>query len=301
MNKKFVKVAAICAAIGSLAIGGTMAYLTDYDSVVNEFTVGEVKIDLEEPNWKPEENKKIEPTQVIKKDPQIKNTGVSDAYVYLEVEVPRENVIVANAAGQRQAKAITDLFTYTVNPDWTMIAENTNDQVHRRTYCYNKVLAAGSTTNTLFDTVTMANVIEGQIDKKVLTVPVRAYAIQTVNTGAGNTVVAKATEAFKKYYAQNEGTDAAAKQNTNIKPVLNASLMRTMNVSDIPESQDLAPEDQAALETPDAASGDQSDAQTDTSEGQNAEQGASEEETPDEQQAQADSQLDAQGAQQTEG
>ena len=300
MNKKFVKVAVICAAIGSLAIGGTMAYLTDYDSVVNEFTVGEVKIDLEEPNWKPEENKKIEPTQVIKKDPQIKNSGVSDAYVYLEVEVPRENVIVANAAGQRQAKAITDLFTYTVNPDWTMIAENTNDQVHRRTYCYNKVLASGSTTNTLFDTVTMANVIEGQIDKKVLTVPVRAYAIQTVNTGAGNTVVAKATEAFKKYYAQNEGTDAAAKQNTNIKPVLNSVLMRTMNVNDIPESQDLDPEDKAAVESPDAASVDQA-AQADPSEGQSAEQGVSEEEAPAEQQAQTDSQPDAQGDQQTEG
>ena len=57
-----------------LAVGSSMAYLTDHDSVTNKFSVGKVDIVGHEPNYTPDNDGKtnnIVPTQVIKKDPQI--------------------------------------------------------------------------------------------------------------------------------------------------------------------------------------------------------------------------------------
>ena len=81
---KIKRTAAAAVIVGVLCAGGTVAYLTDNEKAVNEFTVGSVEIELLEPNWKPEENKMLVPTQEILKDPQIKHTGKSDAFVYLE-------------------------------------------------------------------------------------------------------------------------------------------------------------------------------------------------------------------------
>ena len=54
------------------------------------------------------------------------------------------------------------------------------------TYAYNHILNPGEKTTTLFDTVTFANIIEGQLDMQQLDMPVRAYAIQATNTGDGS-------------------------------------------------------------------------------------------------------------------
>ena len=64
--------------IGSICIGGTLAYLTDYDVAANEFTVGKVDIELTEPNWKPEDYKNLVPTQEIKKDPSSRSDPEAD-------------------------------------------------------------------------------------------------------------------------------------------------------------------------------------------------------------------------------
>lgn len=81
-----------------------MAYLTDHDSVTNKFSVGKVDIEGQEPNYTPDPDGKtnnILPTQVIKKDPQIKNVGKNDAYVYIDVSIPIAKVITVDAAGNR--------------------------------------------------------------------------------------------------------------------------------------------------------------------------------------------------------
>lgn len=205
-NKKAGRALAIAAAAGSLLVGGTFAYLTDYDQTVNQFTVGKVTIDLEEPNWKPEENTKIVPTQVIKKDPQIKNTGKNDAFVYLEVSVPMANVIAADPAGNRTPQKKQELLSYKKNDGWTQMDTRTVGDNQVYTYVYNKILEPLQTTSTLFDTVTFANVIEGQLDTRILEMPIRAYAIQTENTGGSETdIVKKAIVAYDKYVNQNQG------------------------------------------------------------------------------------------------
>ena len=55
MTKKkvaaFFTAAALC---GALAVGSSMAYLTDHDSVTNKFSVGKVDIVGHEPNYTPD-------------------------------------------------------------------------------------------------------------------------------------------------------------------------------------------------------------------------------------------------------
>ena len=210
MKKKTLNIIAATAIVGALAAGGTMAYLTDHAETTNEFTVGKVDIDLTEPNWRPDENKKIEPSQVITKDPKITNNGINDAFVYLEVSIPVANVTTANADGTRIEAKETELFSFAAKNDWTRIDKRKVGKSQVYTYSYNKILKKGETT-TLFDTVTFANVIEGQLDTQNLQIPVRAYAIQTVNTGDnGGSIVEQAKNAYKKYVNQNINQDGAA-------------------------------------------------------------------------------------------
>ncbi len=205
-NRKMVKGIALAAMVAALAAGGTAAYLTDFESATNSFTVGKVDIELDEPNWKPDENTKLVPTQVIKKDPFVKNLGVNDAFVYLEVSVPVRNVITAALDGTRNALAKTEVFSYTKNKEWTQMERKEIGQNMVYTYVYNSILKPGEKTATLFNTVTFANLIEGQLDTQQLDMPVRAYAIQSTNTGDDKTtVLEQATAAYQKYVNQNKG------------------------------------------------------------------------------------------------
>lgn len=74
-QRKIVFWAASLLLTGALAAGGTLAYLTDKDSVTNQFVVGKVDIEGNEPSYAPDPDGKtnhIVPTQVIPKDPRIK-------------------------------------------------------------------------------------------------------------------------------------------------------------------------------------------------------------------------------------
>ena len=201
----------IAAAGASLLIGGAMAYLTDYDTAANEFTVGKVDIELQEPGWNPDEYDKLVPTQDIKKDPQVKNVGINDAFVYLEVSVPVAKVITADSEGKRNKLKDTELFTYTPGKDWLLMDSYMSGTNMIYQYVYTKILPANQTSSALFEKMTFANIIEGQLDGQVLNVPVRAYAIQTVNTGDGQeSVVEQAKAAFTKYINQNKQQPGAA-------------------------------------------------------------------------------------------
>ena len=90
-TKKQLAIAmASCLMVGALAFGGTMAYLTDTEGATNTFTVGKVQIDLEEPGYPGNTDdsvKNLVSNQEIAKDPQVENTGVNDAIVFMTVEV----------------------------------------------------------------------------------------------------------------------------------------------------------------------------------------------------------------------
>ena len=156
MKKILLLTGVLCLA----SVGGVSAYLTDYDKVSNQFTVGKVDVELTEDNWKPDDHKKIEPGKVISKDPRIKNTGINDAYAYLEVSIPTANVIAAADNGSRLEKRVQELFSFQSKASWTKLNSQKvgNNQVY--VFAYNKILKPQETTESLFDTVKFLNIIE---------------------------------------------------------------------------------------------------------------------------------------------
>ncbi len=207
MKKRNIIIAAAVTA-GLLTIGGVSAYLTDFDNTVNEFTVGKVDIELQEPGWNPEDHGTTEPSEELKKDPQIKNVGKNDAYVYLEVTVPQAEVVAADAAGNRLPSGKQELVSYSPNGNWTQLKVQDKESSKIYTYAYNMILKPGETTIPLFQKIRFLNIVEGQLDGEKLDMTVRAYGIQTVNTGDNKgTVQEQAKAAYEKYVNQNRGLD----------------------------------------------------------------------------------------------
>lgn len=195
-NKKLSIIA--LALVACLMVAGISAYFTDGDTATNTFTVGKISIDLQEPNW--EEPEDITPNETFAKDPQVKNDGVNEAFVYLEVAVPYAEVIVAGVAdGVEAAATNTELYTYETNANWVQIGYLNNegelvaDPVYRddetvvHLYAYGTDTAltkldADATTPALFEEITFVNVVEDQgLEESTLEVVINAYAIQTEN------------------------------------------------------------------------------------------------------------------------
>ena len=193
-GKMNVKAAVLAfAMIAVMMIGGISAYFTDGDTATNTFTVGKISLDLQEPNWDEDKAKDITPNQTIKKDPQILNDGINDEFVFLEVIVPYENVVVANEDGTRKPAADTELYYYTVNNGWAEIATIKDAATKTVTHLYVygtadkcTALKKDVTTPTLFDTVTFVNLVEDQgLEEATLDIVINAYGIQTANVNGG--------------------------------------------------------------------------------------------------------------------
>lgn len=208
MKKNTVKIMTLAGILCLASVGGVSAYLTDYEKVSNEFTVGKVDIELKEPEWKPEENKKIEPSKVIHKDPQITNTGTNDAFVYMEVSIPMANVEAAAENGERLGKKVQELFYFEAKDNWMQLSVQNTESRRTYTYAYKKILKPQETSEALFDTVKFLNLIEGQLDGQTFEIPVRAYAIQTSYTGSSSDNLSEQIKAaYEKYVNQNKNQD----------------------------------------------------------------------------------------------
>lgn len=87
MKKKIIALCLVIALAATAVIGGTLAYFTDTtEAKVNEFTVGNVDIDLTEPAWKGDAT--LMPGTTYAKDPTITVAEKSqDAYVFLKLEM----------------------------------------------------------------------------------------------------------------------------------------------------------------------------------------------------------------------
>lgn len=200
-------------AAATAAIGGISAYFTDTQEKTNTLTVGSVKTDLEEPEWEDvpsDEKTDITPNQTIKKDPRITNTGANDAYAFLEIQVPVKKIITVGPDGKKLPAADTELFAYKVNDGWVQVRSSditTSGKVTARSYVYAygtktqcTVLKKGETTTPLFDSVTLVNAIEGQIDEETLNIPVKSYAIQAEHIGESKVP----SDVFQIYMKQNQ-------------------------------------------------------------------------------------------------
>ena len=192
MKKSSMRTLALTAILaGTVSIGGIMAYFTDGDTATNTFTVGKISLDLQEPSWVPPTN--ITPGQEIAKDPQIKNDGNNEEFVFLKVTVPYANVVTANENGTKNRIADTELFSYDVNEEWTELSaqreidSSSKTVTHLYAYTGNtsdsmKALAVNSSTPALFDWVRFANIVEDQnLETTTQNIVIEAYGIQTQN------------------------------------------------------------------------------------------------------------------------
>ncbi len=192
--------------VAAILITGALAYLTATDSKENKFTVGNVSIELTEPNWNEENGKNIVPGETIAKDPQIENTGLNDAYVYIMVTVPKKDQITVNEDGEKVVKDNFQLFTYDVNENWTLIKSKSDDANENNyyVYAYNTTLTPNVTTEPLFTEVTFANIVSDQISStEELEILVNGYAIQSDSVFNAEGNPASSEEAWEIYATQN--------------------------------------------------------------------------------------------------
>ena len=186
-----------------VVVGGVMAYFTSTDEATNTFTVGEVKIEVNEPNWTAPTA--ITPNMTIVKDPQIKNIGTNDSYVFLKVTVPKATLKTVAQDGTVATAAVHQLFqlnnssnktavwsgTDTINSTWVQVGQKeTTDDAYVYVFAYGTSeactkLAKDASTSNLFDSVTFVNATDGQeLEGESYDISVEAYGIQTDNIAA---------------------------------------------------------------------------------------------------------------------
>ena len=201
-HKKAIATIAACALAGALMIGGTFAYLTNTQTATNTFTVGNVKVELSEPDYPGNDDEKVHeqvPNQETKKNPQVTNTGANEAVVFIKMTVPVRTITPVSDDGTKGTKAASEMFIYKQEKDaagshvnnfskaWAELPakeEGTDLKGETRTYVfgYKSVIGVKEKTAALFDKVQMKNFMEGEIasDDK-LDIDIEVYAIQAQN------------------------------------------------------------------------------------------------------------------------
>jgi predicted ribosomally synthesized peptide with SipW-like signal peptide len=109
-RKKALITIAASGLVAAMALGGSLAYLTDNESHTNNvLTSGNIRIDLVEEHWSttdtnsngvPDAAEETVPNQEILKDPKIINTGENPVFVFMRVTVPVKDVTRVSDRGQ---------------------------------------------------------------------------------------------------------------------------------------------------------------------------------------------------------
>ncbi len=172
-----------------ISVGSTLAYFWATDTAINNFTMGSVDIKVVEKNWNPDEAKNITPNETIAKDPKLENKGNNEAYLFMSVDIPKENVAVADDKGKLRASAMTDLFFYTVNEGWKLIETVNHHKSNEYIYAYMTdgltPVGVDQETNTLFDEVRFANLVE-PLSSSNMDIVIKGYGIQTAGLDRSN-------------------------------------------------------------------------------------------------------------------
>ena len=184
MSKKTL-ILCLCV-VASVVVGltGTLAFLTDVDTKVNTFVVGNVDIEVEEEF---EQNSPLAPGATVDKKAKITNTGANEAWVWMTVAVP---------ADVDPYIELNWLDGYAPDPadGETKTGDDGNEYVVY-TIKIPEELAAGESTDELLQSVTLAETVDYQngeyvavengvvtpigSDLSELDVIVSGYAIQT--------------------------------------------------------------------------------------------------------------------------
>ena len=217
-NKKITKLVICLCLLLSVLIATTYAFMSAYDSRVNRFTPGTLTLELTEENWSEINAQNMVPMQTVYKDPKVINPeGNIEAWVFTTVKVPSTNVSHEDSADLNikgadgtilksdEVTSYYDLFNYTVNDGWELVAVDTAHRSENKgytTYYYvysAEKVAGGSESTALFDTVQLNNITAVPENYKA-TIDVEGAGIQ------GNSIDT-AYKAWSIYANQNNWSD----------------------------------------------------------------------------------------------
>ena len=201
--------------LAALAVGGTMAYMTDWEDKENTFSVGTLDVSLEEKNWDDDtDGEDVVPGDTFVKDPVIEGVE-NDSYVRARIVIKDQDGSVItdaqrlaliksmikfdstyDAASQKSGTVIVESKSYSgsdiagipmVNPDFTEVATGKSGE-----YCFNysKILKDGDKVALFTNVVVPTEWSQVQLDKVgEFSIGVTVEAIQAKN-------FADAAEAF---------------------------------------------------------------------------------------------------------
>ena len=173
MKKKSILMAAIAVMlVAVLVVGGTLAYFTDTKSATNTFTVGDVKITLDESNVKDPNGNRVTSNEYTgmlpgiqyKKDPVVTNIGNNDAYVRAVVTIENGmnwlGFYYDKTSTFPQVEAFEKLICNTLGTGWEIVGfknvMSTQDHPTSDTVVtleYKGVLKAGGVTSAMFENI----------------------------------------------------------------------------------------------------------------------------------------------------
>lgn len=197
-KKKILVLALTIAMVAILAVGGSLAYLTDTKTANNTFTMGDVKIKLDETNVNdPNGDRvtsneyKVYPGAVVTKDPIVHNVGKNGAYIRATVNVSNwMNLVGAYYPDFKETfpndgyKAALNLLVGELGDGWSVVGVEAGDtftigQLDAKfILMYDGILAAGADTTAMFQTVTIPAGIDNANNSSFKEVKVVAQAIQ---------------------------------------------------------------------------------------------------------------------------
>ena len=194
-RKILVSLAAL-ALVAAISIGGTIAYLTSTDKVVNTFTVGNVAIKLDEAKANTDgtlvegaarvkaNDYKLLPGHTYNKDPMVTVLSGSEAsYIKMTVTFSKANELDAIFAPT--GAELTSIFNGYDAANWTYKGNTKDATANTRTYefWYKATVAAPNddvALDALFDSITVPGTITNEQLATIagMTITVNAYAIQ---------------------------------------------------------------------------------------------------------------------------
>ena len=210
--KKIIAIVLAMVLVAVAAVGATMAYLTDTKSVTNTFTMGDVKIKLDETNVNDPEGDRVTsnayavyPGAVVTKDPIVHNVGKNGAYIRATVNVSNWMNLVAAyykdfepTFGKEGYDKALNLLVGELGEGWSVVDVVAGDTFTIGQFDakfilkYDGILEARKDTTAMFNTVTIPAGIDNANTESFKEVKVVAQAIQA----EGFDTWEKAFEAF---------------------------------------------------------------------------------------------------------
>ncbi|MBQ6168393.1 hypothetical protein [Ruminococcus flavefaciens] len=196
-----------------LLIAAMSAMLSSSDDITNRFQPGRFDIVLEEPHWTPDHDSVV-PNEELPKDPQVRNKGEVDAFVFVEVTVPYYDELITESldgtgaaklslpvvkfvcSGKEPAFDSTATPAQTVSDGWLELSGSPSKDEENKTFTYTyayvgadpdsmEAVPPEAVTGQLFDSIKFCNARESIsdtepfIENRSVNVMVSARGIQT--------------------------------------------------------------------------------------------------------------------------